>query len=55
MKKKKLNTKLKLKKISMANLSQIEGGKRDINTSRYTLCNDPTAQTYCYICDVIMW
>ena len=51
MKKKKFSKKLKLKKISVANLNEIEGGARNIALSYGYFCTtDPTAQTYCYIC-----
>ena len=55
MKKKNLNKSLKLNKISVANLSKIDGGQRNIRKSFFRLCNttDPTAQTYCYVCDDI--
>ena len=51
MKKIKLDKKLKLKKISVANLNEIEGGVQGGGRSIiFCTTTDPTAMTWCYHC-----
>ena len=54
MKKTKFNKKLKLKKISVANLNKIEGGALGGGGDSRIICTttDPTAMTWCYHCPV---